>query len=56
LRPYRLTEPFKSSRLGGTFMTKWNDATERVGPDGITVAGRDLVVPVQLNTCTQEAL
>ena len=41
---------------GGTFMTKWNDATERAGPDGGFVADGDLVVPIQSNTRPQEAL
>jgi len=37
-------------------MTKWNDATERAGPDGVFVADGDLVVPIQSNTRPQEAL
>jgi hypothetical protein len=37
-------------------MTKWNDATGTAGQDGPTVADCKLVVPIESNTSTQEAL
>ena len=53
----RLAEPPNLAKYqGGSSMTKWNDATGTAGQDGPTVADCKLVVPIESNTSTQEAL
>jgi hypothetical protein len=37
-------------------MTKWNNATGQAGQDGTIVADPKLVVPIQSNASTREAL